>query len=144
MIPSASKGTASRVLNAPIDKVWDAVCELDFSFWRLVQKSETLGDGDKVGNVHRVVFKDGTVQKYKVVEYSELEHAVTYELIESNPPTRATSALYTIQVRPVTSNNTSFVEWTSEFSMDGGVEVVQDSKYKKQEALEDLAKLVEG
>ncbi|KAJ1915478.1 hypothetical protein H4219_004296 [Mycoemilia scoparia] len=145
MASSSSKVTVSRVVKAPIDKVWDAIAELDFTFWSLVERSDLVGRSPgEIGSIRKVTFKDKTVQKYKVLEISELDHFITYELIESDPPVPVMSAIYTIHAQRVTSDNTTFVKWSSEFSSDGGLEATQDSKYKKQEALADLSNLIES
>jgi hypothetical protein len=41
-------------------------------------------------------------------------------------------------LRHVTYDNSTFIEWISDYSNDATQEVIQDSKYKKQEAFEDL------
>lgn len=44
--------------------------------------------------------------------------------------------VHTISLRKVTSNNSTFIEWTTDFSNDATSEVVQDSAFKKLEAFE--------
>lgn len=78
------------------------------------------------------------MQTLKVVELSDLEYFVTYDLIASEPAVNVTSAIHTIRLHEVTHDNTTFIEWTSDYSSDATQEVIQDSKYKKQEAFEDL------
>ena len=60
--------------------------------------AETL----EIGAVRPIQYKDGTLQKYKIVEASDLLHFITYDLIESNPATRFLSAVHTIRLRKVT------------------------------------------
>ena len=100
---------------------------------------------------------------------------MSFDFIEAQPPVAFMSAMHTIALRKVTATNTTFVEWTAEFSSDadlgtcssysqGGrsghtdvivrlcltcpcslslpraIAVIEDSRYKRREGLEDLAK----
>jgi hypothetical protein len=90
-----------------------------------------------------VSFNDGSVQTFKILEISELSpKSISYEIIESNPSLPVSAAIHTIKVREITFDNSSLVEWQSDFSNDATQAVVQDSKYKKLEAFEDLSAAV--
>lgn len=133
----------SRVIKAPQDKVWSSLSNQDFAFWSLVQSSKQDSKPTEVGGCRSIHFKDGTIQKYRLLEFSEIKHTFTYEMIESEPAVPFLSVQHTLTVRPVTADDTSFVEWTSNFSSDGSPDAVADAKYKKQDALADLAKVIE-
>ncbi|KAJ3081444.1 hypothetical protein HDU79_000466 [Rhizoclosmatium sp. JEL0117] len=138
---SASRVSESRVLAAPIETVWQQVRSVTFPFWKAVQKVEVEGSVDAVGSIRVVYFKDGSVQKFKILELSDLENYVTYEVIESSVPTLVLAAYHTIRLRKVTHDNTTYVDFASEFSAGANTPaVVEDAKYKKIEALADLAK----
>ncbi|OMJ20965.1 hypothetical protein AYI70_g3766 [Smittium culicis] len=144
MFGSVSRVSESVVINATQSKVWQKVQSLDLSFWSEVvsvepSSSAANASGLAIGSTRTVTFKDGTVQIYRVVEVSELEHSISYELVESTPPVSYMSSISTIKVMAVTSNDSAFVMWSSLFSSDGGVEVTEDSKFKKRDALADLA-----
>jgi hypothetical protein len=86
-----------------------------------------------VGGVRRVTYKDGTVQRVKLVELSgesfmmhaslyvlplphvslfaciDAEYSVTYDVIESVPPVRYLSAIHTIKLRRITATKHTFV-----------------------------------
>ncbi|KAJ2745844.1 hypothetical protein GGI20_001845 [Coemansia sp. BCRC 34301] len=130
----------SCIINAPVEKVWAAVSALDFKFWSLVKSAEQTSSPSEVGSTRVVTFNDGTVQTYRLIEYSLVKNALTYEIIESKPAVVFLSAQHTIQVTRVTADNTSFVQWISDYSADGSEAAVLDAKYKKLEALADLAK----
>ncbi|KAI8616073.1 hypothetical protein BC830DRAFT_1228559 [Chytriomyces sp. MP71] len=137
---SSSRSNESRVIQANIDAVWDKVKSVTFSFWSAVQKVDIEGNVDAVGSIRVVYFKDGSVQKYQIREISDLEHFVTYEVIESSVPTLVLAAYHTIRLRKVTHDNSTFVDFSSEFaSGENTSTVVEDSKYKKIEALQGLA-----
>ncbi|KAJ3353856.1 hypothetical protein HDU83_006348 [Entophlyctis luteolus] len=134
---STSRVSESRVLDASVDRVWDLVRPVTFAFWSAVQKVDVEGGPvDAVGSVRVVYFKDGSVQKFRILELSDLEHYVTYEVFESSVPTLVLAAFHTIRLRKVTHDNTTFVDFSSEFaSGPNTAAVIEDSKYKKIEAL---------
>ncbi|KAJ3129662.1 hypothetical protein HK101_005205 [Irineochytrium annulatum] len=92
------------------------------------------------GSIRKVTFKDGTVQRYRILEISEIEHRVSYEVIESNPPSMTLAAFHSLTLKAVTHNNTTYAEFESQFaSGEATPQVVEDSKYKKRELFADLA-----
>lgn len=56
-----------------------------------------------VGAEFRINFKDGTVQTVKLLELSDLEHFLTYDLVDSEPSVKVMSAIHTIRLRRVTA-----------------------------------------
>ncbi|PVU88793.1 hypothetical protein BB561_005688 [Smittium simulii] len=141
MLGSSSKSYASTVINAPLSAVWNKTKDLDFSFWSAVQSCTLEANSpQEVGGCRKVTFKDGTVQTFRVIEISEINNSITYELIDSTPAVSFMSVVSTISLNYVTSNNSCFVSWDTTFSSDGGIEVTQDSYFKKQDALSDLEK----
>ena len=80
------------------------------------------------------------MQELRLAELSDLKYYVTYDLLASEPAVSVSSALHTIRLHRVTADNTTFLEWLRDFSTDATAEVVQDSKYKKHEAVADLVK----
>ncbi|KAF8940140.1 hypothetical protein BGZ58_007617 [Dissophora ornata] len=139
---SVTRVVESRVIEAPIDIVWKHVRSVELGFWKAVKHVELDGGAGEVGSTRKISFNDGAVQEVKVVELSDLEHFVSFDFIEAQPPVDFMSALHTISLRKVTANNTTFVEWSAEFSSDAQLAVIEDSRYKRQEGLEDLAKAV--
>ncbi|KAI8822430.1 uncharacterized protein EV422DRAFT_398128 [Fimicolochytrium jonesii] len=142
---SATRVIESRVFSAPIATVWRHVRSADFKFWTSAVKDAAAVEGGaagEVGSQRKVSFKDGTVQRYQIVELSDLSFFITYELIESTPAVLSAAAIHTIRLRKVTHDNSTLVEWESDFSASGNdtASVVEDSRLKKKEALADLAK----
>ncbi|KAJ3049605.1 hypothetical protein HK097_009424 [Rhizophlyctis rosea] len=141
---SSTRVWESRVFPATADVVWTHIRPADFKFWSAV-KEATVENGNpgEVGSIRKITFKDGTVQKYQLVELSDLHKSVTYEIIESNPPVPILAAVHTIRVKKITHDNSTLVEWESDYSSsDNTVNVIEDSRFKKQEAFEDLHKAV--
>ncbi|KAF9105586.1 hypothetical protein BGX27_009560 [Mortierella sp. AM989] len=139
---SVTRVVESRIIEAPIDVVWTLVRTVELGFWSAVKHVSTHGGASEVGSTRKIYFNDGAVQEVKIVELSDLNHSVSYDFIEAQPPVEFMSALHTITLRKVTANNTTFVEWTAEFSSDAQLAVIEDSRYKRLEGLEDLAKAV--
>jgi hypothetical protein len=88
-----------------------------------------------------------------------IDHFITYSVISAQPELSYSSAVSTIRVYPVTSGQHeghTFVTWTGNFSSDADASelyldtiqalsltqsgVIQDAKFKRREALADLAK----
>lgn len=64
-------------------------------------------------------------------------------MITAQPELSFTSVVSTIRCYAITSGElegSTFVEWTGNWSSDAGADVIQDGKYKRREALADLAK----
>ncbi|KAJ3150706.1 hypothetical protein HDU86_006323 [Geranomyces michiganensis] len=97
---------------------------------------------DSLREKRKITFKDGAVQRYQIVELSDVAFSVTYELIESTPAVATSAAIHTVRLFKVTHDNSTLVQWESDFSSagDNTTSVVEDSRLKKKEALEDLAK----
>jgi len=142
----ATRVYESGVVQQSIDRVWEVLRPLNLSFLTAVQTSEIEAGvtASKVGGVRRVVYKDGTVQRIKLLELSDAEYSVTYEIIESTPEVKYLAAVHTISLRRITSVGHSFVELTSDYSRDAGADVILDSKFKKLDFIQQLAKASES
>ena len=74
-----------------------------------------------------------------------IDHFITYSVITSQPALSYTSVVSTIRCFPITSGKHAghtFVTWSGNFSSDAEIAVIEDGKYKRQEALADLARKV--
>jgi len=123
----------SAIIAYPIDQVWNVIRPVDFSFWANAESCTTDQEG-----VRKVTFKDKTVQKFRVTEISDQNHAITFELLESNPPVEYYSASHTWRLRRVTSDSTTFIEAESVFSKDASTNATVDSKYRKLDLFKEL------
>ncbi|KAI8587336.1 hypothetical protein BDZ88DRAFT_425605 [Geranomyces variabilis] len=145
---SATRVLESRVFAAPISKVWALVRKADFAFWTSAVASATVENGaaGEVGSTRKITFKDGAVQRYQIVELSDLSFSVTYELIESTPAVATSAAIHTVRLFKVTHDNSTLVQWESDFSSagDNTTSVVEDSRLKKKEALAVRCHLTRG
>jgi Ca2+-binding EF-hand superfamily protein len=105
---------------------------------------EAGASAQTVGAVRQVTFKDGTVQRVRLLELSEQNRSLSWEIIESNPPISYMAATHRITLKKVTDNNTTFVQAFTDFSKDAGAGVLADSKFKKLELFRSLAASTES
>ncbi|TKA26606.1 hypothetical protein B0A50_04714 [Salinomyces thailandicus] len=143
-IPTSTSVVESAVIRAPLSHVWHYIKLQDFSkFWSAVNKSEYVKGASEETDIVKWAFTDGTVLEVKQEEHSTLNHFITYSVITSQPALTYTSAVSTIRCYAVTSGDaegSTFVEWSGNFSSDADAGVIQDAKFKRREALADLAK----
>eukprot|EP00798_Chlamydomonas_sp_ICE-L_P023644 gene23644-9173_t len=107
-----------RVIFAPVDKVWEMLRSANMSWLDSVASVDVTGGDAEVGSLRKVSYKDGTVQTLKVVELSDLRYTITLDMIESEPAVSVMSKVQTLTLKRVTHDNTTFIEWFSDFSND--------------------------
>lgn len=119
--------------------------KLSFGWWSLVESSE-LVDGvslQTLDSTIRVNFKDNHSWILAVRELSSINHSVTLELIACEPASAVSSVLHTISLKRISSSNThpesTFMEWSSDYSSDANAEIMIDSSFKRIEAIQDLS-----
>ncbi|KAF2664005.1 Bet v1-like protein [Microthyrium microscopicum] len=146
-VPTSSGVRESAVIAAPLAKVWHLIKLNDFpTFWSRLDKSEVVKGTSPETDVVKWAFKDGTVLEIKQEEHSSLDHFITYSVITAQPALTYTSVVSTIRLYPITTGKNeghTFIVWTGNFSSDASADVIEDAKYKRQEALADLAKKLE-
>ncbi|KAK8054899.1 hypothetical protein PG993_000126 [Apiospora rasikravindrae] len=142
-IPTATSVVESAVIKAPLSHVWHHIKLQNFSaFWSALKSSEVTKSQEETDLV-KWTFNDGTELEVKQEEHSTINHYITYSVITSKPELSYTSVVSTIRCYAVTSGeleNSTFVEWTGNFSSDADAGVIQDAKFKRRDALADLAK----
>jgi len=111
----------SIVVDAPIDEVWKAIRNFhDLDWGRPVITSVTaVGDvpGDQVG-AKRVL--NGAFEE-TLKEHDEERHYFAYSIDDAPEPVSRSSVsgyIGSIQLLPVTADNKTFVQWTSEYQAD--------------------------
>ncbi|KAF2874146.1 hypothetical protein BDV95DRAFT_604348 [Massariosphaeria phaeospora] len=145
-IPTSTSVIESAVIEAPFSDVWHLIKLQDFSkFWSKLEKSDWVKGSSEDTDVVQWTFKDGTVLDVKQEEHSSIDHYITYSVISSQPALSYTSVVSTIRAYPVTSGKHeghTYVTWSGNFSSDADAGVIADAKFKRREALADLAKAV--
>jgi hypothetical protein len=134
----------SAIIDLPVEDVWKVIRPLDFSFNPDVVSAKTEGkDGPTdVGSVRNVIYKDKTSQMIKLVELSDGNRRVSWDLISSSPPNHVMSASYTVQLRKVSASNSTYISWSVDFSNDSTAEVYSDAVYKAKDNFKHLKKVV--
>ncbi|KAI4592981.1 hypothetical protein KJ359_010234 [Pestalotiopsis sp. 9143b] len=142
-IPTSTSVVESAVINAPLSHVWHHIKLQNFSnFWSALKASEFVKAQEET-DIVKWTFNDGTELEVKQEEHSTINHFITYSVITAKPELTYTSVISTIRLYPVTSGsneNSTFIEWTGNFSSDADAGVIQDAKFKRRDALADLAK----
>jgi len=132
----STRAFASAVVPASIDKVW-AVLRLFTSpstLFSTVQKVEIEegASATTVGAVRKITFKNGVVQRQRLLELSDLHFTAGWEVLpnENAEVSSAVSAVITtIQLYRVTENHSTYVSWSADFSADAtGQYVVQEQQ----------------
>ncbi|GAM91614.1 hypothetical protein ANO11243_096660 [Dothideomycetidae sp. 11243] len=143
-IPTSTSINETAVIRAPLSHVWHLIKLQDFSkFWSALSKSEYVKGASEETDIVKWTFKDDHVLEVKQEEHSTINHYITYSVITSTPALSYSSVVSTIRCYAITSGEfegSTFVEWTGNFSSDADAGVIEDGKYKRREALADLAK----
>jgi len=134
----------SAIVPGNINSVWGAIKNMDFKFSKSITQCRKEEDDGLGLGAFAMVFADNTVQTVRVTEISErlpTKHTIGYELIGSDPSVSYSARMDTITISSVThgAEPCCFVEFSSDFSSDAAIDVIEDSKFKKQEFLDDLA-----
>jgi len=145
-IPTSTSVTESAVISAPFSSVWHLIKLESFSsFWTALATSETVKGASPDTDIIKWGFKDGTELEVKLEAHSTIDHYITYSVITAKPQLSYSSVVSTIRLFPITSGHhegQTFVQWTGNFSSDADAGVIEDAKFKRREALADLANAV--
>ncbi|KAF2466315.1 Bet v1-like protein [Lindgomyces ingoldianus] len=145
-IPTSTSVSESAVIEAHLSDVWHLIKLQDFAkFWSKLKTSEWVKGTSPETDIVKWTFKDGTVLDVKQEEHSTIEHYITYSVISSHPAVTYSSVMSTVRCFPVTSGKHeghTYVTWTGNFSSDADAGVIEDAKFKRREALADLAQAV--
>lgn len=138
-VPTATHVRESTVVPGTLDRVWDLIKGMKFAWNGVISEVATT---PTVGSTIRYDYADNTSQTVQIVELSEVQHFVSYEMLESTPAVSYTSALFKIQVYEVTFGDSPqcFVEWSTDFTNDADATVIVDSRFKKHEGFKALKK----
>ncbi|KAL8878493.1 MAG: hypothetical protein Q9198_003704 [Flavoplaca austrocitrina] len=142
-IPTSTSITESAVIPAHLSHVWHFIKLQDFhTFWSKLKGSDFVKGASPETDVVKWEFKDGTMLDVKQEEHSSIDHYITYSIIASTPALSYSSVVSTIRCYPITSGaaeGQTFVTWSGNFSSDADAGVIEDARFKRQEALADLA-----
>jgi glutathione S-transferase len=128
-------------LQVPLERVWALIRPANFAYLpTVVSSDEGKAALAEVGAHRTVTYKDGTIQTIRITGLSDLDNSISWELEVSAPATTFTAQTHTVRLRRVTEGNTTFIEWSTLFSADASIEVLQDAKYKQADNFAALAR----
>jgi mxaD protein len=113
--PKTLKVIKSVNINAPVDKVWDAIKDFDsLPKWHpgFAADKLTKGDNNKPGAVRKLTVKDGPSFSEELLAFDEATHSYRYRIIESPLPLR--DYYSRISVKP-NAKGGSRVTWVGTF-----------------------------
>eukprot|EP00656_Telonema_subtile_P010722 TRINITY_DN15206_c0_g1_i2.p1 TRINITY_DN15206_c0_g1~~TRINITY_DN15206_c0_g1_i2.p1 ORF type:complete len:335 (-),score=81.00 TRINITY_DN15206_c0_g1_i2:225-1229(-) len=136
-IPCSTHIYESAIIPAAVDDVWEAIRSMDFAYNDQIEGGELVhGDSvNEVGAVHKIHFKDGSYWMVQIMELSDLNRRLTLDLIERSDGVQVSSCVHEICLKRVAQDNSTFVQYSVEFSNDADYQVCEDAKYKRKEDL---------
>merc|ERR1712137_1029362 len=132
----------SAIVPGDLSTVWSLIRQMNFKFSKQVIQAKRE-EGDEVGSlgVYSIAYADNTVQTMRITEISERlpnSRSIGMEFVASDPPVSYSGRMDTLTLHGVTTEKAVFIEFSSEFTSDASLEVLEDSKYKKRDFFEEL------
>ncbi len=126
----------SVVIDAPIERVWQAVRRFDgVAAWNPGVSAAVMESGapTEVGSVRKLDIVDGSVFRETLLAHSDLEHFYTYDIIES--PLACSNYVSCHRFIEITEGNKTLGIWQGEFDCDPAAAaeletIVGDSIYR--------------
>lgn len=118
---------------------------MDFAYNDKIEGGELINGNcvNEVGSVHRLNFKDGTYWTVQIQELSDFRRTLVLDLLERTDGVEVASCMHQIGLKRITQDNTTFIEWTVDFSNDADAQVLQDSRFKRQDELKAMQEYFE-
>merc|ERR1719436_2053139 len=117
---------------------------MNFKFSKKVvqAKREEGGEAGALGQ-YTLAYTDNTVQTVRITEIYErlpTKRSLGMEFVASDPPVPYSSRMDQIILSSVTHSDSPavYIEYSSDFSSDATMEVLEDSKFKKRDFFADL------
>ncbi|HHJ15639.1 MAG TPA: SRPBCC family protein [Gammaproteobacteria bacterium] len=108
----------SSVIDAPVDEVWALVRDFNaLPQWHPVVSESTIEaghPGDRVGCVRHFVLVTGESVRERLMTLCDISRICSYSLLDGPLPVRDYVA--SLQLRPVTDGNRTYIDWRAEFS----------------------------
>jgi glutathione S-transferase len=115
----STRAVASAVISLPIDRVWHVLrdfCAIKKLVHGIISCELEDGKPQTVGVVRTMKWEGGEIRRHRLIEHSDIFHKITWELIESDPPTETLGQISRVHCIRVTETNSTYVEWSGEFS----------------------------
>lgn len=142
-IVTALTQTESTVLHVDPDRLWPLFKNMSFD--QLIPSKVTSveilhGSPGQVDSTFRLTYTDGAVWSAHILGVSDFHKSIIWEIVHAEPATSFTSSINILKILRVTSDNTSFVTWQTEYSSDANYSILADTKIKKQEKFAEMAR----
>ena len=69
---------------------------------------------------------------------SDAKREIGFDIISRSDGVNVTSCQHRVALKSVTASNSTFVQWTIDFSNDADAAVILDAQYKRKTALEEI------
>jgi uncharacterized protein YndB with AHSA1/START domain len=100
----------STIIDAPIETVWGLIKDFnDLPKWHPAIRESELEGGTGIGCVRHFFLHDGSELREKLLALSDLEHSVTYGMVQSGMT--LTNYISVLRLFPVTDAGQTFAEW---------------------------------
>ena len=118
------RASRSAVIDAEIEKVWAILRDFNgLASWHPLVADSHIENGlppDSVGCIRNFNLKDGSNLREQLLALSDVDHYLTYSILESLLPVR--NYVATTRLLRVTDTNKTFAQWTGEFDCPAGRE----------------------
>lgn len=138
----------SKILAVSPGSAWSVVRDFgSLPVWfPFVKQSELRGGGPyEIGTIRANTVEDGSIIQERLLELSDRDRRVVYDIVAADIPTKNYSA--TLRIYEVTTDpGRCFIEWSADFDVEGdaasAIAWVRDGIFKT--CLEELERVIEG
>lgn len=136
---SVTEVKVSAVIPMSYEALWTKIIAMDFSWWNLVASAQcTTGCATALNSLIKVTFKDNTEWTIRVTTISGERKQLEFEVLDSVPAPGVSTMIHSIRLHEVTVSKQALFEWRTSFSSDATQAILQDNRYKKEEAFKAL------
>lgn len=109
----------SAVIRAPIAQVWSVIRDFNaLPHWHPMMSTSRIEEGlggTSVGCIRNFQLKDGgATLRERLLTLSDLQHSVTYEMLDS--PMAVSNYVATLRLLPITTTNHTLGDWQASFT----------------------------
>mmetsp|Transcript_16052 Transcript_16052/g.29418 ORF Transcript_16052/g.29418 Transcript_16052/m.29418 type:complete len:153 (+) Transcript_16052:204-662(+) len=135
--------TESTVLRVTPDRLWPYFRCMKFNELtpsKVASVDLIQGHPGQVDSTYRFRYTDGGEWQAHVLGVSDYHKSIIWEIVSAEPAAGFTSLITTLKIHRVTSDDTSFVTWQSDFSSDADFSVIAHTKQILHEKFAEMAR----
>ncbi len=107
----------STIISAPAGIVWSTIRDFNaLPIWHSLITESHIEDNmpsDQVGCIRNFKLQDGNLIRERLLALSDFDLSFSYSILES--PMALTNYIASMSLRPVTENDSTFIDWVAEF-----------------------------